>query len=80
VHDDVRREESFLVLLFPVFSPAPHFQPGYEGLDVLVREALVDHVFMPAPGVDAVPQGNHFVQIIAHGSQHGGAAISFFNV
>ena len=66
--EDVAREKSLLDLLPPVLAAAPYFELGEKGKNSLIFQALEDHFFMPAPGVEAIPEGMAFGFGIAHDS------------
>jgi hypothetical protein len=68
MHKKIPREESLLDLLFSVFSAAPNFKFGKKGFNPFVLETLIDHIFMPTPGVDAIPEQKIFITKIDHDS------------
>jgi hypothetical protein len=70
MHKKIPREKSLLDLLFSVFSTAPYFEFGKKGLNPFVLQVLIDHVFMPTPGVDAIPERKPFIRKVIHFSKH----------
>jgi hypothetical protein len=66
VHKEVSGEERLLNFFLPVFPAAPYFQSGEKGLNPLFFQALKNHFFMPASGMQAIPvclslfDGHHF--------------------